>query len=667
MDSMSSKYGINFPNYKPTHETMEVEIPTEENAIGDGASKSTAIRQFVRSVTNFSSEYGRNSYCARQIIGEPLVYPNYQDDTNALVFRHYGPWWLRCPSAPPPIQPVSLSLRDTSDKFATRQFFEVTFQVPVYPHSIKIYETYNCGSVVRVLARPYMPKKGRSQWIELWEGETDECEHEARIFVPDLVDKSQRQFITNELRVEIDSIGLAYYAEFDAVELIGFLATEVVDELPKRGDSNTLDSNNALFEKLDEERGGGAASRANSAASMSEDGDMTDPVAHTDVTDINADCPIVLLPDDLLLNIFEQMSLTELARISTVCRRFFWVTNTIMRRWKDLDMQPHFNIVNDNFLFYNFPKFKMLEKLSLSWCGSQSAASLQRPKQSKPFERPMQMAAGANETPLEPESPPLEKTDELALTPQTFMSSLNHLGKLRVLRLSCCQFVTADIVQHIAEVLPNLEEIDLSRCDRASEGIHYLAGLTNLRRLNIYHIPTVCNLVEVFKCCTKLEHVNVGRALSKQAPSPVLIALAENCPNLQSVDAWHAQEVFDTVIQAFSKCKHLKELDLGWCQGYHSETLVEMIKSCTKLEKLFLTAARIMDNRILDALATYSPNLKQFDCLSGKNTAEGTENLLKKCQKLELLDVSFCSLISREDVVRLRSIYEHVDIKYQFT
>ena len=42
--------------------------------------------------------YGCTAYCAEKIVGAPKVYPKYCDNVNALVVRHYGPWWLMCPS-----------------------------------------------------------------------------------------------------------------------------------------------------------------------------------------------------------------------------------------------------------------------------------------------------------------------------------------------------------------------------------------------------------------------------------------------------------------------------------------------------------------------------------------------------------------------------------------
>lgn len=65
---------------------------------GDSESESESTEQWVDAVVNFSSQYGTTAYCAQKVVGEPAVYPKYCDNVNALVVRHYGPWWLMCPS-----------------------------------------------------------------------------------------------------------------------------------------------------------------------------------------------------------------------------------------------------------------------------------------------------------------------------------------------------------------------------------------------------------------------------------------------------------------------------------------------------------------------------------------------------------------------------------------
>ena len=46
---------------------------------------------------------------------------------------------------------------------------------PVQPTAVNIYETFQCGSVVRILARPCIARRGLRPWIELWRGEPQQC------------------------------------------------------------------------------------------------------------------------------------------------------------------------------------------------------------------------------------------------------------------------------------------------------------------------------------------------------------------------------------------------------------------------------------------------------------------------------------------------------------
>src|SRR5690606_33456 len=88
----------------------------------------------------FSSEYNRGrSWPASNVIGIPRTYPKYGDiDTAWAPYFPHG----------------------------TKEFLEVEYEVEVFPTGIRIYETFNPGSVVKVSAR----RNNLDQWEELWSG-----------------------------------------------------------------------------------------------------------------------------------------------------------------------------------------------------------------------------------------------------------------------------------------------------------------------------------------------------------------------------------------------------------------------------------------------------------------------------------------------------------------
>lgn len=65
-----------------------------------------------------------------------------------LIQRSYGPWWLdESISHRNFIAPLPWGRNEKS-----QDYIEVTFAQKVHPTDLKVYETYNPGSIVRILA-----------------------------------------------------------------------------------------------------------------------------------------------------------------------------------------------------------------------------------------------------------------------------------------------------------------------------------------------------------------------------------------------------------------------------------------------------------------------------------------------------------------------------------
>lgn len=106
------------------------------------------IVQYAKEVLDFSSHYGSEnsmSYTMWNLAGIPNVYPSSGDFTQTAVFRTYGTWWDRCPSA-------RLPFKRTPSTFCSQDYVELAFEEPVYPTAVHILETYHPGAVVRILA-----------------------------------------------------------------------------------------------------------------------------------------------------------------------------------------------------------------------------------------------------------------------------------------------------------------------------------------------------------------------------------------------------------------------------------------------------------------------------------------------------------------------------------
>lgn len=131
------------------------------------ATNETIIDQIPRSVRDFSSQYSSNStrsYAIENICSEASIFPQYGDSTNALVFRTYGPWWLDLPS----YKHSRRAFTRRENEFTSRDFVEIEYAQLVYQcTSVKIYETYNPGSLEVVYAGREEPN-GSISWHEVW-------------------------------------------------------------------------------------------------------------------------------------------------------------------------------------------------------------------------------------------------------------------------------------------------------------------------------------------------------------------------------------------------------------------------------------------------------------------------------------------------------------------
>jgi hypothetical protein len=76
------------------------------------------------------------------------------------------------------------------------------------------------------------------------------------------------------------------------------------------------------------------------------------------------------IPDELIVMMVSLLPLRDQLQCAMVCSRFFLVAVEALQERRHLDLQPHFEIVNDRFLSFLGPKLLYLTALSLSWCGA---------------------------------------------------------------------------------------------------------------------------------------------------------------------------------------------------------------------------------------------------------------------------------------------------------
>jgi hypothetical protein len=187
--SLACQFVNNLTGAKVSTPTTQViantEKPSPTQQLPTADVMSQAIRQWAASATA-SSEYGTVSWTAKQATGEPDV-PDCGD--NSLAWAPFND--------------------------DTLEWIELTYDIPVVPSEINIYQSYNPSQVVEV---DVISTSGTTYTV--WQGDA-----EALSYCPDVMSITidlQETVTINKVVVVIDQsiLGLGWN-EIDAVELVG--------------------------------------------------------------------------------------------------------------------------------------------------------------------------------------------------------------------------------------------------------------------------------------------------------------------------------------------------------------------------------------------------------------------------------------------------------------
>ncbi|XP_066993757.2 F-box/LRR-repeat protein 4 isoform X2 [Anabrus simplex] len=545
--------------------------------------------------------------------------------------RTYGRWWNEAPSRTSTFMPQSVGEIDSQD------FIDIEFEQPVYPCEINIYETYNPGAVVSIWAAdPY------GKWSMLWEGEPQEVGHVSRIFSPEL---KRIDFPTRVLRVEFYHLHLDYYTELDAILLkgskefgyrpsktaashyddmklgnIGKLTSQIL-ELNIQNIPPQIDITNSLSTFLGEE--------LPRFLSEVQEGCHLNYNSKNEIGKLSGrsfDC----LPDETVLKIFGYLDLLSLCRCAQVSRHFRdLATDSLL--YTELNLKVYWYCTTSKALETLAGRCQYLQKLDLSWCGSLKS---------------------------------IRSCD--------FVNFLNQSGsQLTHLRLNSCLFANDTVIIKVAIICKNLKELALRNCSEIrGPGFQALSCLDGLLYLDLYRtLIELGPLQDILQNSRHLKHLNIGSCVHVSSMDEVAQTLASCNPHLISVDFWKTYSLTPAGVKALGHCSNLEEVDLGWCLGFGApgDSLLAVAKGCPHLKKLFLAALRGVGDRDLEPFIELCPEMEQVDLLGVRSiTPEICIKFLTRCEKLKLLDVSFCDQVPDSQVAIWRHLFPNICIKRSF-
>ncbi|XP_039385003.1 F-box/LRR-repeat protein 4 isoform X1 [Mauremys reevesii] len=570
------------------------------------------VVQYAKEVLDFSSHYGSEnsmSYTMWNLAGIPNVYPSSGDFTQTAVFRTYGTWWDQCPSA-------QLPFKRTPPNFYSQDYVELAFEEPVYPTAVHVLETYHPGAVIRILAcsaNPYSQNTpAEVRWEILWsEAPTKVNSPQARQFTPCI---KQIDFPTNLIRLEVNSSLQDYYAELDAVVLHGVKERPVLSLKTSMIDMNDLDEDD------DEEKNGCEMDSLNKQFSV------------TALREWTTNGYFDKLPYELIQLILSHLTIPDLCRLAQTCKLLYQHCCDPLQ-YIHLSLQPYWARINDTSLEYLMSRCTLVQWLNLSWTGNRGAISVSG------FSRFLKVCG----------------------------------SELVRLELACGHFLNETCLEVIAEMCPNLQELNLSSCDKLPpQAFNHIAKVCSLKRLILYRTKVEQTaLLSILNFCSELQHLSLGSCVMIEDYDLIASMMGAKCKKLRTLDLWRCKNITENgIAELASGCQLLEELDLGWCPTLQSSTgcFTSLARKLPNLQKLFLTANRSVCDTDIEELAANCTHLRQLDILGTRMVSPASlRKLLESCKDLSLLDVSFCSQIDNRVVLELNASFPNVFIKKSFT
>ncbi|KAF9572870.1 Dynein regulatory complex subunit 6 [Mortierella alpina] len=239
---------------------------------------------------------------------------------------------------------------------------------------------------------------------------------------------------------------------------------------------------------------------------------------------------------------------------------------------------------------------------------------------------------------------------------------------LRELRLTWT-LVWDEKLECILRSSPKISRLFLFSCSPlttlALSHIGNLAGLKRLELKNYNHVDEP-SIVALLRSCPTLEHLVLedvrlnGILLDSLGETPLniqILALTRSAPsgnlvrNLLGIVFSLARNVHsavstDELLTIQESYRHLSNLNLESCKGFHNEALRVLFQTCSGLVRVNVSGTKIEDSS-LEALAASCPHLRNLNLAwCAHITDEGLLHLLQSCSGLTFLDISTMDKIS---------------------
>ncbi|KAM0948511.1 putative leucine-rich repeat domain superfamily [Dioscorea sansibarensis] len=225
---------------------------------------------------------------------------------------------------------------------------------------------------------------------------------------------------------------------------------------------------------------------------------------------------------------------------------------------------------------------------------------------------------------------------------------ISTLGKLQVLSMVGCYFVTDEGLRYLNNGNNSLKEINILRSHNVTSSglVSVIDGHKSLQKLKAG--DCFLDLTALF--LSKLSGLsNAFRTLKlngSQVSTSSLQIIGANCKHLTKIGLSKCKGVTDEGVSEFvSSCVDLVTIDLTCCRELTDDSLVSIANSCCKLETLLLESCSLITEKGIDLIGTCCANLVKID-LTDCDVTDTALKGLSKCLGLMFLKLGLCQNVS---------------------
>uniref|UniRef100_A0A7S1TGZ3 F-box domain-containing protein n=1 Tax=Compsopogon caeruleus TaxID=31354 RepID=A0A7S1TGZ3_9RHOD len=240
------------------------------------------------------------------------------------------------------------------------------------------------------------------------------------------------------------------------------------------------------------------------------------------------------------------------------------------------------------------------------------------------------------------------------------ISNTDGMPGLRKISLARCHQVTEISVRAIprAAGASTLEEIDLSWCAGATDqSVAELSRCSRLKVLRVAHNRAVSrrSIRDVVCQCPSLEVIDLFSCRSNRLESHLLESLSIYCSELRELNVANGRNIQEnSVIGVVTSCVKLERLDLSWCRHISYKTASVIASTLVNLTHLSLSETKVDDFAVF-LIAWKCRNLVSLQLARCRSVSDdGLEHIAKHLSKtISYLNLGSCHRVSDDAVMKL--------------